>query len=215
MKLGVLFDLDGTLLDTLQDIACSVNYALTELKLPNRSLEQVRSYVGNGAYRLLEQALPGREDDPAVETAVAIFNQHYNVTCNDTTCPYEGIPEALEQIGKRYPVAIVSNKPDAAVKALGDRYFPGIPAMGVTSALPRKPAPDMPRAAMQLLGVDACIYVGDSEVDVLTATNANMPCISVTWGFRDRECLVQAGGKYFCDRPEELPEAIEKLVKSL
>ena len=175
MKLGVLFDLDGTLLDTLQDIAGSVNYTLRTLSLPERSLTEIRAFVGNGAYRLLEQALPGKADDPAVETAVAIFNQHYNVTCNDTTCPYEGIPEALEKVAERYPVAIVSNKPDAAVKALGDRYFPGIPAMGVTPALPRKPAPDMPRAAMQLLGVDACIYVGDSEVDVLTGTE-NVLC---------------------------------------
>ncbi|MBO5868651.1 MAG: HAD-IA family hydrolase, partial [Oscillospiraceae bacterium] len=194
MKIGILFDLDGTLLDTLQDIACSVNYALTELKLPNRSLEQVRSYVGNGAYRLLEQALPGREDDPAVEAAVALFNRHYNVTCNDTTCPYPYIPEALEILQKKYPIAIVSNKPDTAVQALRDRYFPGYFAMGVTPELPRKPAPDMPRAAMERLGVDTCIYVGDSEVDVLTAKNAGVPCLSVLWGFRDRADMEEVGG---------------------
>lgn len=215
MNIGILFDLDGTLLDTLQDIANSVNYALRTLSLPERSLAEVRAFVGNGAYRLMEQALPGREDDPSVEAALALFQEHYNVTCNDTTCPYASIPEALEQLQKTYPLAIVSNKPDTAVQALRDRYFPGIFAMGVTPDLPRKPAPDMPRAAMKRLGVDTCIYVGDSEVDVATAANAEVPCLSVTWGFRDRTCLVEAGGSIFCGDPKDMPAIIEDIAKKL
>ena len=195
MKLGILFDLDGTLLDTLEDLYISINYVLEKLGYPARSRAEVRHFVGNGAYRLMEQAIPAGAD---VNEALEEFLTHYNSTCNDGfTAPYPGVPQMLAQLQKTYPVAVVSNKPDAAVKSLCEKYFPGIPALGVTDEIPRKPAPDMVYKTMEVLGVDRCIYVGDSEVDVLTAQNANVPCLSVLWGFRDKPEIEEVGGNTF------------------
>ena len=213
MKLGILFDLDGTLLDTLEDLYVAVNYVLKQLGCPQRSHKEIRRFVGNGARRLVEQALPGTPDEDMVQKALDIFNLYYNSNCNDgTTCPYPGILEVLEQLKKQYPVAVVSNKPDPAVKALCEKYFPGVMALGVTDQIPRKPAPDMVHKVMADMGVERCIYVGDSEVDVLTAKNAGVPCISVLWGFRDREDIVAAGGSIFCEKVEDLPAIIADLA---
>ena len=204
---GILFDLDGTLLDTLEDLADSVNHTLTLLGYPRRTTEEVRRFVGNGARRLMEQAVPAGGD---AEKALAEFQRYYADHCRIKTCPYQGIPEALAILKENYPIAIVSNKPDFAVKSLCAEYFPGIYALGESEACPRKPAPDMVRKAMSDLGVDRCIYVGDSEVDVLTARNAGVPCLSVLWGFRDRAEMEAAGGRNFCDSPEELVSCLEK-----
>ena len=213
MKFGVLFDLDGTLLDTLEDLYISVNYALDKLDYPVRSRAEIRHFVGNGAYRLMEQAVPEGAD---VNEALDVFLTHYNATCNDGfTAPYPGIPEVLEQLKKRYPVAVVSNKPDPAVKALCEKYFPGVLALGVTEKIARKPAPDMVFAVMKQMGVDRCIYVGDSEVDVLTAKAANVPCVSVLWGFRDKWEIEEVGGNIFCKNVADLPAAIESVIKNL
>lgn len=213
MKFGVLFDLDGTLLDTLEDLYISVNYALDKLGYPVRSRAEIRHFVGNGAYRLMEQAVPEGAD---VNEALDVFLTHYNATCNDGfTAPYPGIPEVLEQLKKRYPVAVVSNKPDPAVKALCEKYFPGVLALGVTEKIARKPAPDMVFAVMKQMGVDRCIYVGDSEVDVLTAKAANVPCVSVLWGFRDKWEIEEVGGNIFCKNVADLPAAIESAIKNL
>ena len=213
MKLGILFDLDGTLLDTLEDLYISINYVLDKLGYPARSRAEVRHFVGNGAYRLMEQAIPAGAD---VNEALEEFLIHYNSTCNDGfTAPYPGVPEMLAQLQKTYPVAVVSNKPDAAVKSLCEKYFPGIPALGVTDEIPRKPAPDMVYKTMEVLGVDRCIYVGDSEVDVLTAKNANVPCLSVLWGFRDKEEIEEIGGNIFCTEVSQVPAAIAEIAKSL
>lgn len=209
---AVLFDLDGTLLDTLDDLAASVNAALAAFSLPMRTREEVRRFVGNGAERLIRLALPGEETDPPAEEVLRVFRSHYNAHCLDRTRPYDGILEALRQL--HMPAAIVSNKPDSAVKPLCARFFPGVPAFGETADCPRKPAPDMLFRGLEALGADRCVYVGDSEVDILTARNAGMPCLSVLWGFRDKETLEAAGGTVFCRTPEELPGILNQWENS-
>ena len=209
MKIGILWDLDGTLLDTLEDLQDGVNHALARFGLPPRSLEEVRSFVGNGARNLLLRAVDGRAD---LEEAVKAFHAYYDVHCIGKTKPYPGIPEALAELGKTYPMAIVTNKPHSAAKPLCEKYFPGIHARGEMADTPRKPAPDSLYAAMEAIGADACVYVGDSEVDVATAKNAGAPCLTVLWGFRDRADLEQAGAIHFCEKPEDLAAAIERLT---
>lgn len=209
MKTAVLFDLDGTLLNTLEDLADSTNAALAQLGYPERTLEEVRQFVGNGARRLMEQAVPEGGD---VQAAYNAFRVYYDAHSQIKTAPYPGILTALEKIQEKHPVAIVSNKPDSAVKILCRQYFPGIYARGESPDCPRKPAPDMVFMAMQALGCDRCIYVGDSEVDVLTAQNAGVPCLSVLWGFRDKEQIEAAGGTVFCAAPGELPDKIEEMI---
>lgn len=209
MKTGVLFDLDGTLLDTLQDLHDAVNYALDTLGHPRRSLEEVRQFVGNGARVLMNLAVPEGADG---EVGYATFKPYYDAHCQIKTAPYPGIPEALDYLAARYPVAIVSNKPDSAVKTLCADYFPGIYALGEKPDCPRKPAPDMVLRAMKDLGVERCVYVGDSEVDVLTARNAGVPCLSVLWGFRDRGDMEAVGGTHFCDCTEKLVSMLEEML---
>ena len=209
MKTGILWDLDGTLLDTLEDLADAVNYALEQAGYPARSMEEVRSFVGNGARRLIERAVPGGGDAAAVFDT---FRSYYDSHCQIKTRPYEGIMEALAELGEKYPMAVVSNKPDSAVKPLCAEYFPCLYARGESADCPRKPAPDMVFKAMEAIGVSRCIYVGDSEVDVLTAENAGMPCLSVLWGFRDRAEIEAAGGKHFCEDTANLVEKLEELI---
>ena len=209
MKTGILWDLDGTLLDTLQDLADATNYALAQFGYPARSLEEVRRFVGNGVGQLIAQAVPtGADPAPVLET----FRAYYNTHCQVKTKPYDGILDALAELGKTYPMAVVSNKPDSAVKPLCAQYFPGLYARGESADCPRKPAPDMVFKAMEAIGADRCIYVGDSEVDVLTAQNAGVPCLSVLWGFRDRAELEAAGGTYFCETTKDLIEKLEELI---
>lgn len=209
MKTGILFDLDGTLLDTLQDLADSTNHILAAQCYPLRSVEEIRAFVGNGARNLLAQAVPEGAD---VDGLLAAFQPYYAAHCQIHTKPYPGILQALQALSREYPLAIVSNKPDGAVKALCAQLFPGIPAMGETPQCPRKPAPDMVLRAMAELGVARCIYIGDSEVDVETAQNAGVPCISVLWGFRDRKEIENAGGRVFCQDPADLLEIIGRLL---
>ena len=212
MKTGILFDLDGTLLDTLQDLIDSTNATLTHFGCPQRTPEEVRQFVGNGAVRLFELALPEGCNSPTVAEAVAYFKEYYPAHSQIKTKPYDGILEALEAIRAEFPVAVVSNKPDVAVKPLCKAYFGDIYAQGESSACPRKPAPDMVFAAMKAIGVEKCIYVGDSEVDVLTAKNAGVPCLSVLWGFRDKDCLVGAGADHFCDKPKDMLNLLKAMV---
>lgn len=211
MKTGILFDLDGTLLDTLDDLTDGVNYALHRFGCPPRTREEVRRFVGNGAERLIRLALPGKPEDPDAKDVLDVFRVYYNAHCLDKTRPYTGIPEALGQL--TYPAAIVSNKPDSAVKPLCARFFPGIPAWGETADCPRKPAPAMLFRAMKALNVERCIYVGDSEVDIDTAKNAGVRCLSVLWGFRDRETLINAGGTKFCESPKALPAVLAEMER--
>ena len=212
MKTGILWDLDGTLLDTLQDLRDGVNHAMDHFGYPRRTLEEVRRFVGNGARRLLEQSAPVGAD---LDEIVRVFHAYYDVNCIGKTRPYPGIPEVLAALGERYPMAIVSNKPHSAVTPLCEKYFPGMYARGEQPGCPRKPAPDMVYAAMKELGVESCIYVGDSEVDVLTAQNAGVPCLTVLWGFRDREDLEKVGAAHFCEDPYDLVEAIERIMDGI
>ena len=212
MKTGILFDLDGTLLDTLEDLTDSVNYALAQYGCPPRTLENVRNFIGNGAKKLIERSLPGLDNDPAVEDVLATYQAYYKTHSQIKTKPYDGIVDALKKISAKYPIAIVSNKPDAATKILCKEFFGDVYARGESSDCPRKPAPDMLQKAMEIIGVDTCIYVGDSEPDIQTAKNLGVKCVSVLWGFRDEATLKAVGGQYFCDSPEKLPEILENLL---
>jgi phosphoglycolate phosphatase len=151
----------------------------------------------------------GADPLPVLETYLGYYPSH----CRIKTRPYEGIPEILRELKARYPVAVVSNKPDRAVKELAKIYFPALYARGESVDCPRKPAPDMVHMAMQALDAENCVYVGDSEVDVLTAKNAHVPCLSVTWGFRDEQVLRETGAEYFCHRAEDVPKCIEEILK--
>ena len=213
MKTGIIFDLDGTLLDTLEDLADSVNYILRENGCPERSLGEVRAMVGNGVRNLMLQALsPDKKGQ--VDEILPAFRAYYGTHSRIKTRPYPGIPEALEKLAKEYPMAVASNKPDAMVKPLCREHFGEIYALGERAECPRKPAPDMVYAVMKELGVERCVYVGDSEVDLETAANAGVPCLSVLWGFRDREVLEKAGGKYFCGDPGELYDRIKRIIEN-
>jgi len=212
VKTGVLFDLDGTLLDTLEDLTDSVNYALSQYGCPPRTVEDVRNFIGNGAKKLIERSLPGTENDPPVEEVLATYQAYYKTHSQIKTKPYAGIVEALKKISETYPIAIVSNKPDAATKVLCKEFFGDVYARGESTDCPRKPAPDMLQKAMQIIGVDTCIYVGDSEPDIETAKNLGVKCLSVLWGFRDKETLQAVGGQYFCDDPKKLPAMVEKML---
>ena len=213
MKTGILFDLDGTLLNTLEDLCDATNAALRHFGCPERSLEEVRTFIGNGARNQIRLSLPGKADDPDVDAVLPWYKEYYGGHCQIKTAPYPGIMEALAELSGEYPIAIVSNKPDAAVKKLCAEHFPGIYAMGESPACPRKPAPDMVFQAMAAIGAERCIYVGDSEVDVLTAKNAGVSCISVLWGFRDREVIEAAGGEHFCTEPSQLKKLVEEICR--
>lgn len=208
---GILFDLDGTLLNTLDDLMDAVNHTMEVFGYPRHSREEVRRFVGNGAGQLLRLSVPQGQD---WQEPLAAFQSYYREHCQIKTAPYPGIMEALYAL-KKYPMAIVSNKPDAAVKKLCAQYFPGIYAQGEQPGCPRKPSPDMVRIAMEHIGVDRCIYVGDSEVDVLTAHNAAVPCLSVLWGFRDRVEIQAAGESRFCETPAQMPSMLEEMMKEL
>ena len=208
----ILFDLDGTLLDSLGDLTDSTNHTLEQYGCPTRTQDEIRRFVGNGAEVLIRLALPGKEDDPPVEQVLASYKEYYAAHSQIKTKPYDGILEALEAISGKHKVAIVSNKPDKATKLLAQQLFGGMPAWGESADFKRKPAPDMLYKAMKELGVSKCIYVGDSEVDVATAKNAGVKCLSVLWGFRDKQCLIDAGAEYFCESPAQMAEMIEKMV---
>ena len=215
MKTGILFDLDGTLLDTLEDLLDATNYALTSCGYPPRTLAQLRRFVGNGAANQIRLALPEGASQAEIDHVLAVYKPYYTAHCQHKTQPYPDIPQVLTQLGQRYPIAIVSNKPDGAVKALCRQYFPGIFALGETPDCPRKPAPDMVHRAIDAIGVQQAIYVGDSEVDVDTAKNAGLPCLSVLWGFRDREDLEQAGAQYFCQTVSQLPDCLAQIQEDV
>lgn len=212
MKTAVIFDLDGTLLDTLGDLHAAVNHVLRQFGYPERTIEEVCRFVGNGAARLIHLAVPeGAEEAPVL----AAFQSYYAAHCDILTKPYDGIPEALAVLGEQYPLSVVSNKPDRAVKELAKIYFPNLFARGESTDCPRKPAPDMVYKAMEAIGAERCVYVGDSDVDIVTAKNAGVPCLSVTWGFRGQEELRTAGAQYFCHDPKDLPAEIEIILKGM
>ncbi len=205
----IIFDLDGTLLNTLDDLSSSVNYALRQHGLAERSQAEVRQFLGNGIRRLIEQSVPAGTDEQKTEDVFQTFRSHYLEHSLDQTRPYDGIEDLLHQLNDmKVATAIVSNKLDPAVKELHQHFFSDTirVAIGETKTIRRKPAPDMVDECIRLLGCDrqTCLYVGDSEVDLQTAHNAGLPCLSVSWGFRDKKQLIEAGATTIIDRPDEL-----------
>ena len=206
---AVLFDMDGTLLDTLADMAAAVNHILSVHGYPLRTVEEVRAFVGNGARTLMERALPPDVTGDAFEALLEEYRQWYEAHACVKTAPYPGVPAvlaALHRAGVR--CAVVSNKPDGATRELAARFFPGLPAFGQQDGIPAKPAPDMVYHALAELGVEAsaAAYVGDSEVDVALARNAKLPLVAVSWGFRGREALEEAGAALVVDDAATLLE---------
>lgn len=204
-----IFDLDGTLLATLDDLAASVNFALRQCGMPEHTTDDVRRFVGNGVRLLMERAVPGGEGNPRFDEAFGIFRQHYMEHSLDTTRPYDGITGLLAELrrrGKR--VAVVSNKFYAATGELCRHFFGDYVevAIGEREGIRRKPAPDTVMEALRQLGADrrGAVYIGDSDVDVATARNSGLPCISVLWGFRDKEFLIKNGAQTFVSAPSEI-----------
>lgn len=210
---AVVFDLDGTLLDTLEDLKDSVNAALRACDMPERTLDEVRSFVGTGIRNLMIQSVPDGEQHPDFEKAFAFFKEYYREHCNDKTVPYDGVLELMHELkGRGIKMAIVSNKFDAGVKALNEKFFAEYMevALGEVPGSKRKPDPESVNVVLQLLGVDKehAVYVGDSDVDIQTAKNAEVRCISVSWGFRDEEFLLNHEAGVVIGRPLELLEYI-------
>lgn len=205
----IIFDLDGTLLNTLDDLRDSLNVALNTFGYPPRTLEEVRSFVGIGVKTLVKRALPVHSTEEEIEQCLAFFTEHYSHNMRNKTRPYDGIMELLLDLDRfNLKLAIVSNKFDAAVKDLAKEYFGDLIniAIGESENVKKKPAPDSVYAAIKELGSDLnkTVFVGDSETDVQTAKNAGIPCIGVTWGFRTREVLRKEGADYLIDTPKEL-----------
>lgn len=217
---AVVFDLDGTLLDTIEDLADATNAALKMNGMPERSVDEVRRFVGNGVANLILRAMPGGKVTDTMETSqvpyehakvLKCFKEYYGKHCEDKTKPYEGILSLLQKLKEMgIGIAVVSNKSDFAVKKLMPAYFGDLidVASGEDEAhgIGKKPAPEMVFAALEQIGVDPseAIYVGDSDVDIATAKNAGMPCVSVTWGFRSREFLIEHGASVMIDKPGEV-----------
>jgi len=206
-----VFDLDGTLLDTLGDLAAAVNHALRTNGMPEHSLDDVRFFVGNGVRLLMERAVPGGADNPKFEETFATFREYYMQHSLDTTRPYDGIPETLAALKKRgCRLAVVSNKFMTATQELIRHFFPETIEVAIgeheAEGIRKKPAPDTVNEAFRQLGVgkENAVYVGDSDVDIMTARNSALPCVSVLWGFRDRDFLIQHGAETLISAPSEL-----------
>ena len=212
----VIFDLDGTLLNTLEDLKDSTNYALRQFGYPEHSLDDVRRFVGNGVQKLIERAIPDGIENPDFQNCLKIFKENYAENMYNKTAPYTGIPELLRQLKDNgFKTAVVSNKFDMAVKHLCKTYFGDlIPvAIGESENVRKKPAPDSVFRAIELLKStpETSIYCGDSDVDVYTARNAGLKCIGVTWGFRSRELLEAEGADYIVDSPVQILELLGSL----
>lgn len=204
-----IFDLDGTLLSTLNDLASSTNYALRWAGMPERTIEEVRMFVGNGVKLLMERAIPEGVNNPNFEETYAKFREHYMEHNLDTTRPYDGVPELLHELKRRGKhLAIVSNKFYAATQDLAKHFFPDTieVAIGERENIRKKPAPDTVLEALRQLNVskEDAVYIGDSDVDIMTAKNCGLPCISVLWGFRDKDFLIEHGGSLFVEKPIEI-----------
>lgn len=236
----LVFDLDGTLIDSLADLAAATNYTLARYGLPVRTLSEVRQMVGNGVRRLLLRAVheplspdggqtwvdhpvcsrPDGTLHPAFEAMLQTFRTYYDAHCKDATRPYDGIVPLLERLSAAgLKLAVVSNKPQEAVEILRQDCFSRWiqVAVGEREGLPRKPDPALLEVAMEELGSSAArtIYVGDSDVDIQTAANAGLPCISVLWGFRDEAFLRANGGTHFAAKPSDIPHVMEEIYRQM
>lgn len=211
MKKIVIFDLDGTLLNTLDDLSDSTNYALSKFGYPTRTIEEVRQFVGNGVAKLIERAIPDGKNNSNFEKCLSIFKENYAQNMYNKTAPYNGIIEMLSNLkSKGIKIAVVSNKFDLAVKELCKKYFEGFIdfAAGENEAqgIRKKPAPDTVISVLTEFNFapEDAVYVGDSDVDIMTAKNSHMPCISVTWGFRDEKFLLKSGATILINAPSEI-----------
>ena len=209
MKNAAVFDMDGTILNTLDDLMDSTNFALKNNGLKERSLEEIRFFVGNGIQKLIERAVPQGTSKEVFEKVFADFKSHYKIHCADKTSYYDGIPSVIQTLRKMgVKTAVVSNKADFAVQELVEVYFKGLFdfALGERAGVSKKPSPDMVNVALSVLGVEkeAAFYIGDSDVDFETAKNSSLDFIGVSWGFRGRKFLENLGAKNIIDSPEEL-----------
>lgn len=205
----IIFDMDGTVLNTLDDLTDSVNYVFSKFGLPARSRDEYRQFFGNGIGYAMKCAAPEGTPDSLIEEMIPVFKEYYDIHCLDKTGPYEGIIDLMKELrDSDYKLAIVSNKIDSAVKELNERFFSEYVsvAIGERPGVNRKPAPDTVFAALAELGSspDEAVYIGDSEVDLMTAKNSNLPCIAVLWGFRDRDYLIKNGASAFAKTPEDI-----------
>ncbi len=212
---AVLFDMDGTVLDTLGDLAAAVNHTLREFSMPERSVAEVAAALGNGAAYLIAHTVPDGTPKELTEKVLAAYAPYYDAHCDILTGPYDGIVPLMQKLrGKNVKLAVISNKQDTAVKPLAEKYFPGLLeiAVGESAEVRRKPNPDAVLAALRHIGVprEEAIYVGDTEVDLQTARNAGMECASVDWGFRTREQLIEVGAEHIFDTVQELEEYLLK-----
>ncbi|MCI5911639.1 MAG: HAD family hydrolase [Oscillospiraceae bacterium] len=219
-KLAV-FDLDGTILNTLDDLAGSVNYCMKKFNMPERTIDEVRRFVGNGIRKLIERAVPSGTPESLIKEVHEVFNQHYKLHCKDKTKPYDGIEELITSLNsKGIKSAVVSNKADFAVKILCEDFFSGlfIDAVGEkeSEGVRKKPAPDSVNKVIENFKKNFnseitkkdIVYIGDSDVDIQTAKNAEVDCISVDWGFRDDDFLIKNGASKIVSTPKELEKAI-------
>lgn len=204
-----IFDLDGTLLDSLTDLAASCNYALRINNMPERTIDEVRMFVGNGVRKLMERAIPDGNRNELFQKTYTDFRDHYLIHNLDHTSPYNGIITMLKSLkDDGCNIAVVSNKFYAATQELVNHFFGDYVsvAIGERDNIRKKPSPDTVFEALRQLNVekDGAVYIGDSDVDVMTAKNCGMPCISVLWGFRDKKFLVEHGANVFVEKPSEI-----------
>lgn len=216
----VIFDLDGTLINTLEDLKDSTNYALSCLNYPTKTIDEICQFVGNGVAKLIERAIPAGKDNPDFQQCLETFKNHYSKNMYNKTAPYNKIPQMLKTLKQKgYITAVVSNKFDMAVKELCSKYFSGLIdfAAGENEAcgIRKKPAPDTVLKVLEKFNLtnNEAVYVGDSDVDIMTAKNSRMPCISVTWGFRNREFLIKHDAEIIIDSPDEIIDILENRLK--
>lgn len=205
----IVFDMDGTVLNTLEDLTVSMNYVLSKFGMPEHKLEEYRLFFGNGVGEALRLSLPEGTSEDIIDEMLPVFKEHYDEHCLDRTGPYDGILDVMRELKLRgYKTAIVSNKIDSAVKELHQRFFGDSVdiAIGEQPGINRKPAPDMVNLALKELGSskEESVYIGDSEVDFMTAENSGLPCISVLWGFRDKDYLIEQGAYCFAEKPKDI-----------
>lgn len=215
MKNTIVWDMDGTILNTLEDLKDSVNFAVVSYGFKPYNQQEIRAMLGNGIKVLMELAVPNGYNNPKFDECFETFKQHYQLHMNDKTRPYDGIPEVMRKLKEKgYRQAVVSNKIDSAVQKLVETYYPFIDiAIGERDGLQRKPQPDMVWAALDELNVkkEMAVYIGDSEVDLATAKNAGLDCISVAWGFRDIKMLRSIGAQVIVEKPRDLIAVLEKM----
>ena len=211
---SIIWDLDGTLLDTLDDLRDSVNAALTKFHLPTKTKMEVRRFLGNGMLALVERSVPDGQQHPQFQDIYSFFELHYSKNSRNKTRPYKGLEKVLPELkALGYHMAIVSNKADVLVKELAEYYFRDVisVAIGESKGIRRKPCPDTALEAMRLLHAEkaSSVYIGDSEVDIKTAENAGIDCLSVSWGFRNKSDLQASGASRIVDTPAELLEILK------